>query len=290
MARKRSSQGQRTRRRRLVHELERRFSEHELPIYASAIAFRALVALIPLALLALGLLGALGLQDTWHDSIAPAIKPRVIHPVYSGINASAEKVLTSGTAGLIVFATALMIWDLTIGISAIMRALNLVHDVEERRPALQRVGTAVGLAAVTALCIIAAMLLVIVAPRAGGALDVILGIVRWIVAPVLLGLVVGLLVRFGPAEKPEARWASAGSLLVIVSWIVATLLFKLWIEHVANFKSAIGNLTSLLLLTLYLFVSAAIFLIGAELDELLRKETDGRGVALQDLVAAVVRR
>jgi hypothetical protein len=37
-------------------------------------------------------------------------------------------------------------------------------------------------------------------------------------------------------------------------------------------------------------VSAAIFLVGAELDELLRKETEGRGVALTNLVAAVVRR
>jgi membrane protein len=289
MPRKRS-QAQRTKRRHLVDELRRRFSEHELPIYASAIAFRALVALIPLALLGLGLLGALGLQDTWRDSIAPAIKPRVIHPVYNGIDAAASKVLSSGTAGLIIFAAALVIWDLTIGISAIMRALNLVHDVEERRSTLQRLGTAVALAVATALCIVGAMLLVIVAPRAGGALDVTLGIVRWILAPVLLGVVVGLLVRFGPAEKPETRWASAGSLLVIVSWIVATLLFKLWIEHVANFKSAVGSLTSLLLLTLYLFVSAAIFLVGAELDELLRKETNGRGVALPDLVAAVVRR
>jgi hypothetical protein len=49
-------------------------------------------------------------------------------------------------------------------------------------------------------------------------------------------------------------------------------------------------LTGLLLLTTYLFVSCAIFLVGAELDELLRKETDGRGVALADVVGAVFRR
>ena len=54
--------------------------------------------------------------------------------------------------------------------------------------------------------------------------------------------------------------------------------------------TAVGVLGALLVLTLYLFVSAAIFLIGAELDELLRKETDGRGVALTDVFAAVVRR
>ena len=60
--------------------------------------------------------------------------------------------------------------------------------------------------------------------------------------------------------------------------------------YVANFKSAVGTLTGLLLVTTYFFVSAAIFIIGPELDELLRKETRGRGLALPDLVTAVVRR
>jgi membrane protein len=92
--------------------------------------------------------------------------------------------------------------------------------------------------------------------------------------------------RFAPAQKPDARWASAGSLLVIGVWIIATLLFDLWVRYVADFKTAIGSLTGLLLVTLYFFVSSVIFLIGAELDELLRKETRGRGVALPDLVAA----
>ena len=44
----------------------------------------------------------------------------------------------------------------------------------------------------------------------------------------------------------------------------------------ANFKSAIGSLTGLLIVTTYVFVSSAIFLVGAELDELLRKQAHGR--------------
>lgn len=274
----------------MVGELRRRLSEHELPIYASAIAFRALISVIPLALLGLGLLGALGLQSTWHNSIAPAIKPRVLGPVYDGINASVEKILTSGTAGLIAFASALALWDLSVGMAAVMRALNRVHDVEEDRSTRRRIGVAVGLAAGVGACVIAATLLLIVAPRAGGSFHVLLGIMRWLLAPLLLGLGVWLLFRFAPAQKPEARWASVGSLLVIVVWIVATVLFRLWVTYVANFKSAVGSLTGLLLVTLYFFVSSAIFLVGAELDELLRKETRGRGFALPDLVAAVVRR
>jgi membrane protein len=283
-------QRRRTQRGRLLDELRRRLSEHELTIYASAIGFRALLAVIPLTLLSLGLLGALGLQDTWHNSIAPAIEPRVLPEVYSGINASAEKVLSSGTAGVIAFASALAIWDLSLGTLAIMRALNHVHDVEEDRSTTRRVAVAVALALGVGACVIAATLLLVVAPRAHGGLHVLLGMVRWLLAPMLLGLGVGLLVRFAPAQKPEARWASIGSLLVIATWIIATLLFKLWVTYVADFKSAVGSLTGLLLVTTYFFVSSAIFLIGAELDELLRKETRGRGLALPDLVTAVVRR
>jgi len=290
VARKRSSQAPRRRRRYLVHELVRRLSEHELSIYASAIAFRALVALIPLALLALALLGKLGLQSTWHNTIAPAIQPRVIHPVFEAINASVNKIFSSDSGGLIAFAIALVVWDLSIGIAAIMAALNLVHDIEEKRSTVRRVLVAVGLALGVGACVIGAVLLLVAAPRAGGALDVTLGILRWVLAPLILGLGVGLLVRFAPAEKPDVRWASLGSLLVIVVWIVATELFRLWATHVANFKSAVGSLTGLLLLTLYMFVSSAIFLIGAELDELLRKETNGRGLALMDLIPGLARR
>jgi membrane protein len=263
-------------RRPLLDDLRTRLRDHQLMIYASAIAFRALVSLIPLALLGLGLLGALGVKGTWKDSIAPAIEPRVTQPVFHGIDYSAEKILSSGTAGLILFATALVIWDLAIGVSAIMRALNQIHDVDERRSPARRVLVAVALAVALGICVLGAVLVVTVAPRAGGSFHVLLGIGRWLAAPLLLMLAVGMLVHWAPAEHPEARWASIGSFFVIGSWIVSSILFKLWITYVANFKSAIGSLTGLLVLTTYVFVSAAIFLIGAELDELLRKQAHNR--------------
>jgi membrane protein len=263
-------------RRPLLDDLRTRLREHRLSIYASAVAFRALVALIPLALLGLGILGALGLESTWKNSIAPTIKPRVTQPVFRGIDYTAEKILHSGTAGVIVFATALLIWDLALGISAIMDALNRIHDVDERRPPSHRAIVAVALAVAVGTCVIGAILVVTVAPRAGGSFHVLLGIGRWLAAPLLLMLAVGLLVHRGPAEHPGARWASVGSFLVIGSWIAASLLFKLWITYVANFKSAVGSLTGLLVLVTYVFVSAAIFLIGAELDELLRKQAHER--------------
>jgi membrane protein len=121
-------------------------------------------------------------------------------------------------------------------------------------------------------CLIAATLVQAVAPAiADGVLDTLLSIVRWSVALVFVWAAVALLVRYAPAEKPQFRWASGGSLLIIGTWVVASVLFRLWVTQVADFKSATGSLTVFLVLTSYVLVSATIFLIGAEMDELARK-------------------
>jgi membrane protein len=99
------------------------------------------------------------------------------------------------------------------------------------------------------------------------------GVLGWLPALVLIGIALTLVLRFAPAQRPDTRWATAGTGLIIVAWVVASILFRLWIEYVADFKSPVGTLTTLLVLTSYLFVSAVVFLAGAQLDELLRKTT-----------------
>lgn len=258
------------------------FREHELFVYASAIGFRTLVALVPLTLLGLALLGALGLPDVWHDTLSPAIEGKVTAPVYGGIDYSVEKILDSGTAGLIGFAVALLVWDLVWAVFAVMSALNRIHDVEESRSRRQRIVTAVGLAVAVGICLVGAALVVLALPEAGeGAL---IGLGRWPVAVTLLGLAVGLLVRYAPAESPEARWASAGSVLVIATWIVASLGFRWYVGSLANFQTAVGSLTVFLVLTAYVLTSSAVFLVGAQLDELLRVDAEEGEVGIVNLL------
>ena len=216
-----------------------------------------------------------GLQEVWRDSIAPSVEAHATQPVYDAIDFSVEKIFASGTAGLIAFAAALLLWDMTAAVFTSMQALNEIHDVEEGRSWPRRLLVALGLAVTVIVCVVASVLVMILGPRPDGVAREIFGIARWPVAILLLGLALGPLVRYGPAEHPEARWASAGSLAVIGSWILATVGFKWWISSVANFKTATGTLTAFLVLTAYVLVSAAIFLLGAQLDELLRKDARG---------------
>jgi membrane protein len=274
----------------IVRPIADAFVRHNLLTYAAAIAFQSLVALVPLSMLGLALLGASGREDVWTSDVAPKLHGRFLPQVYSGIDATVKKIVSHGSPGLILFAAVLSGWYLTAAQRAVMEALNRIHDVEDERPWWHRLGLAVALGIATGAGLIGAALLLITPPAAHGAAHVPVDLARWLAAVLILGLVVGLLVRFAPAERPQARWASAGAVLVVVSWIVASIAFRFWITDVVDFKTPVGSLSALLVLTGYLFVSSIVFLVGVQLDELLRKTTGGRAHSLIDIARAALGR
>jgi membrane protein len=200
----------------------------------------------------------------------------VTDTVYRGIDVSVEKILASEKGPLIALASALVLWHMTAAVATVMETLNDIHDVRDERPWWRRLFVAVVLAVVIVLCLIGAVLVVSVAPTIGsGALHFVLGVGRWLVAVVLLGLAIGVLVRYAPAEHPRPRWASAGSIAIVAAWIVLSLVFRVWVTGVSNFKTGVGVLTAFLVLSAYIYLSVIVCVAGVQIDELLRKRQEG---------------
>src|SRR5439155_25903628 len=97
---------------------------------------------------------------------------------------------------------------------------------------------------------------------------------------VALVLETGLLVRYGPVGPRPKKWASTGAVLVVATWIVTSIAFRWYVSSIANFKSAIGQLTVFLVLMAYAYASSIVFLDGVQLDELLREDANSeeRGI------------
>jgi|SRR5438093_6864029 len=260
------------------------FREHRLLTYATAIALRALICFVSLTFLALALLGAVGQRDVWQRHIAPAIEPKVTHPTFVAINAAAEKVFASNSAGLIVFALLYALWQMSGSLRAVMDALNAIVDCDEKRPTLYRYGLSVALAAVAIALIACALFVVAGADRllgaSGGVSHWLIAVLRWPAAAIFLGFAVGIVARFAPVEHRGARWASVGATLIVVAWLVESAVYAWFLENVASYKSASGNLLLLIVLTTYLYISSVVFLVGAQLDEFLRQESRGQATTL----------
>jgi membrane protein len=258
------------------------FERHLLLDHASAIAFNVLKATVPLSLLALAVLGAVGEQQVWSQTVFPRIESHLQPQTAHAIDAAAKRVFSTDSTGLIVFASLLVIWYVSGAVRAVMGSINDVYETKETRSWKRRYPLSFGLAVVIALCLVGSLLVTTVVPAVvqGGVVGVAVSIGRWLVAIALLALAIAVLVRYAPVERREKKWASAGSALVVVAWIGATLLFELFVVHVANFKTAVGSLTVFLVVIGYVYTSSIIFLVGVQLDELLREDAKSgeRGV------------
>jgi membrane protein len=267
------------------------FGKHELGTLASAIAFKALVAAVALVMLGLGVLGALGRRDVWDEQIASHIEGRVLPDVYKGIEQTVDRIFAHNSAGLIVFASLLAIWQVSGAVRVTMIALNRVYEEDETRPWWLRFVVSIALAVPVIAALLGAVLLVMAAAGAvHGALEAPFAIGRWLVAVLLVGTAFGLLVRFAPAKRRAKKWVSVGAALVVAGWLVEAIAFRWYVTAFANFKTVTGSLTIMLVVTAFFYVASLILLAGIEADELLRRDAKKAERNLRELVAGLVRR
>ena len=165
-------------------------------------------------------------------------------------------------------------------VRAIIGAINRIYGSRDDRPFWRRWFLSLGLAACVVAGIVGAALLVAAVPKPGGGWEIPAVAARWLGAVVALVLVTGLLVRYGPVKPRSKKWASAGAVLVVASWVVTSLAFRWYVSSLANFKTAVGQLAVFLVLMVYAYASSIVFLIGVQLDELLREDAnaDERGI------------
>jgi membrane protein len=253
------------------------FTRYDLLTYSSAIAFQVLYAVVPLALLALSGLGLVGAQSLYTGHIAPTLRHSLSRDAFAIVDRTALKAMNGrrtwwATAGL-----AVTLWGMGASLRSMMTPLNGIYGVREGRSWARRLAASIAGGAIVTTCLFAAILAILggglVHPP--GALAVGFALLRWIVAGGLLLVAIATLIRFVPARKRPLEWISIGSALSAVCWIVATLGFTAYISAV-SYTSFYGALASIVLLLIYLHVSAIAFLLGVTVDSLLREEVKKR--------------
>jgi membrane protein len=266
------------------------FDKHNLLTYASAIALRTFIAGVACILFMLGILGATHQEQLWRSTIAPEVKPRVLPDVFAGIDQTVSRVFSSSTVGLLAFAAALAVWEVSGILRAAIGALDEIYETPETRPWWVRFPLSFGLAVLFLAAVLGAIAIVW-AGHVSGAWSVPVLILRWPAAVVLVAFAFELTVRWGPDENRRKRWTSLGSALVVVGWIGQTLVFGAYVRSVADFRTAIGSLEVFIFLATFCYVAAIVLLVAMELDELVRADAQRPRAKQQlfPLVAGVIR-
>jgi membrane protein len=154
-----------------------------------------------------------------------------------------------------------------------------MYEIEEARPFWKQLLISVFLSLGVAALLLFALALVVFGPEIGGAVadvvglgnvfEIVWNVVQW---PVLLFLVVlafALVYYYAPDVEQRFRWISPGSIVAVVAWLLFSLAFSLYVEF-GSFD-AYGSIAGIIILMLYIYYSAFIMLVGAELNQVIEE-------------------
>ncbi len=253
----------------------RAYLEDDMTTYAAALAFYALLALFPFIVFLVALLGFLRIPGffDWLLSQAQTVLPG---QAMGQLEQVIQEIRGRDQGGLLSFGIVVAIWSASVGVRALIKALNVAYNAKEARPAWKRYPLSIVFTIGLAAMVITATALMLIGPQvmswlAGqvGMSEAFVTLWAWIRLPVavfLLMVVVSVAYYAGPNVDQSFRLVTPGAVLAVIVWAIASLGFSYYVSNFANYGATYGSLGAVVVLLLYFFISAAVLLLGAEVN------------------------
>ena len=255
----------------------REFSDDQCTDLAAALTYYSVLALFPALLAMVSLLGLFG-QAGKTGELITVLSDMGAGSVADTIKGPLDQLTATSSAGIaLVIGVVGALWSASGYVGAFGRAMNRIYEIQEGRPfwKLRPLMIVITLAAVILAGLVAIGLVVSgpVARAIGEAIGLgdtavtIWGIVKW---PVLLGLAavaVAILYYATPnVQQPKFKWISLGAVVAIITWVIASALFGLYISQFSNYNKTYGSLAGVIIFLLWLWITNLALLFGAELN------------------------
>jgi membrane protein len=260
----------------------RDMSSDRVSLSASGCAFWATLSLFPALSMLVSLYGLVFDPQTVEPQLEN-IRRLVPAPAFALISDRVRSLVSHGGATLgasLFVSTALALWSASTGTKSLLSALNLAYGEEERRSLLrfQAIGLLMTFGAILgAILGLAGLLLLPAAISFLGLSAYTRGLVRWGTFAVLIAFILfalSILYRFGPSRRVARwQWITPGSLLATVLWLVGSIAFSFYVQHVASFDATYGPLGAVAGIMLWFWLTAYVVLLGAELNAELELQT-----------------
>lgn len=267
----------------VLRRVVREAIDDSLTLVAASCAFYAILALFPAITVLVSLYGLL-LDPAGVERQLAAVRDVVPASVYDLLAGRVHELVTSADRKLgwsLVVGTLLALWSSMAGTKAIMTALNVCYEEDEARGfftfnLVAFLFTLGGIAGISlALSIIVGVPAVLSFGFLGTWAAVALRVLSWALLAAFLVLGLALLYRYGPSRQTvKWRWVTPGSILVALLWLATSAAFSFYVANFASYDVTYGSLGTAIVVLMWLYVSALVVLLGAELNGELELQTD----------------
>lgn len=253
---------------------------------AAGMAFYWFLSVFPAILAFVGVLGLVGARSGAADVISGGVRAALPG---DAADVLVEAVQTAGSqpGGSAVVAVlvglALALWSASAGMAAMQSGLNIAYDIDQDRTFVKkRLVALLLLLATGVLGGLATALVVFGQPIGeairdnlplGGAFVPVWTVARWVMAIGALALLFATFFYLAPnRDAPRWVWVSPGGLVATAIWLAASLAFSFYVSSFGSYAETYGSLTGVVVLLLWLYLSALAVVAGGELNAELERQ------------------
>ena len=249
------------------------FNEDRASLLAAAISYYALFSLFPLAILAVAVFGIV-LRDPEVERDVFATLVNAIPVEAPAVNESLQGLARLGPT-LTIVALLATAWSATALSSAVRRSISIAFDIDRPRPLLRGKAIDYLVLPILGLAFLASFVLTtawrVIGANARDDFGFFAGDWSWLwgigalaIPAVLTFLVFTVLYWLLPNHRVQVRPLLPGAALAAIGFELVKHGFAIYVANFSNYDVVYGSLGSLMALLFWLFLSANVFLFGAE--------------------------
>lgn len=264
-------------------KLYERIFEAELFARSAQVAFYFSFSIFPLLFFLVSLFG-LVLDSTTkleHEmySYLGQIMPR---SAYNLVQKTLQEIVENSSARKATLGLAVTLWSASAGIDGIRSALNAVYGLRESRSwwrtKLQSLYLTLLFILLVALVLtivfygwqIFQMLLALAGFEITSPL--VLVSIQWISTLIVMLFAFEILYNIIPDYgRSQWEWINPGSFIAIALWLLSTTGFRLYLSYFNSYNRTYGSLGAVIILMLWLYISAVVIVFGGAINAVLRE-------------------
>jgi membrane protein len=263
-------------------------SEDHVSAFAGNLTYKAIFAIFPFFTFLLSLLGlfnATDLVNTMIENLRGVVPDSAREFIEGQLLSITQSQAEDAFTFAAIISIVLALWGVSGAFRSVMEAMNVMYEVEEDRPFWKKYGLSIFLSLAVAVLMITALGIVVFGRSIGGGIAEAIGlgavfqvvwtIVQWPIVACIVLFTFAVIYYFAPAAKQKWRWISPGSVLAFIFWLLFSLAFSYYASTFGSYNETYGSLAGVIIFMLYIYYSALIMLVGAEMNQVVEWHIPG---------------
>lgn len=266
----------------VLKRVKQQVGEDRISLSAAGVAFFAFLSLIPGLAAVVSVYGLVADPDQVEERVTdllgtlPAEAQDLLTSQLEDIVGQSSSALTIG----LLVSLALALWTASSGMANLVEAVNAAYGETGRRKFVKARSLALVLTIGAVVFLVLAIGTMTVVPNLieetglPDGVQWLLNVLVWPVLGLAFVAALGVLYRVAPVRAdPRWRWVSWGSVAALAIWLVASIGFQVYAGNFGSYNETYGSLAAVVLLMLWLYISAFAVLLGAEINAEIEHQT-----------------